>query len=76
MSARQSGRAETPVRKTRRPRKSCSARPPAEHWDSTGGQGPPDISHYMRVQVCDLQRTFKTQPCILSEAPLIDAEPL
>lgn len=38
---------------------------------------PPDILlDYIRVQVCDLQRTLRTQPCIFSEAPLIDALPL
>jgi hypothetical protein len=63
-------------RRTRKPRKSCSTRPRAENQDKTGGQGPPDISHYIRVQVCDLQRTFNTHPCIFSEVPLIDAAPL
>jgi len=33
-------------------------------------------SDYIRVQVCDLQRILRTQPCIFSEAPLIDALPL
>lgn len=31
---------------------------------------------YIFVQVCDLHSTFSTQPCSLSDAPLMAAEPL
>ena len=33
-------------------------------------------SPYSRVQVCDLQRTFRTQPFIFSELPETVPEPL
>ncbi|GEM_PF-2623955 len=40
----------------------------------TGARPPP--CYYSRVQVCDLQRTFSTQPFMLSELPETVAEPL
>lgn len=44
-----------------------------------GGLGGPPLAirgAYSRVQVCDLQSTFSTQPFILSELPLTEPEPL
>ncbi len=50
---------------------------PAENEETSVGPRLPDVLiDYIRVQVCDLQRIFKTQPCIFSELPWIDAEPL
>lgn len=34
------------------------------------------LQAYIFVQVCDLHSTFSTQPCSLSDAPLMAAEPL
>ena len=49
----------------------------AECWKWLRRACPPDGRRdYIRVQVCDLQSILRTQPCIFSEAPLIDALPL
>jgi hypothetical protein len=40
------------------------------------GDIPPARRCQSRVQVCDLQKTFSTQPCIFSELPETLPEPL
>jgi hypothetical protein len=69
--------AEAPVGRQARPENSAPAEGPLKMKRHPAGRAVPDVLiDYIRVQVCDLQSTFKTQPCIFSEVPWIDAEPL
>lgn len=77
MSRQGRGGGRSTCRKTGKPGKFSSVRRPAENEETSGRPRPAGcLIDYIRVQVCDLQSTFKTQPCIFSEVPWIDAEPL